>query len=153
LLKAFEDIRTATLARPREGDALRDDVVKMRARMRGELDRSDVARFDLKQGAGGLVDLEFLLQYLVLRDATTQPALLLPRDTPGLIAALANGGLVSVEEAGALDAVHATFVSEGLACTLDRRPRLVIENAALATARAVVERTTMAHGLDFGVRD
>ena len=128
---------------------LRDEVVKMRARMRAELDRSDVARFDLKQGAGGLVDLEFLLQYLVLRDAEAQPALLQPRATPGLIAALATEGALSAEEASALDAVHATFVADGLACTLDRRPRLVVENAALATARAVVMRTTLAHGLPF----
>ena len=149
LLQAFEDIRTATLARSREGGVLRDEVVKMRARMRAELDRSDVARFDLKQGAGGLVDLEFLLQYLVLRDAEAQPALLQPRATPGLIAALATEGAFSAEEASALDAVHATFVADGLACTLDRRPRLVVENAALATARAVVMRTTLAHGLPF----
>ena len=149
LLQAFEDIRTATLARSREGGVLRDEVVKMRARMRAELDRSDVARFDLKQGAGGLVDLEFLLQYLVLRDAGAQPALLQPRATPGLIAALATEGALSAVEASALDAVHATFVADGLACTLDRRPRLVVENAALATARAVVMRTTLAHGLPF----
>ena len=45
---------------------LRDEVIAMRQRMRAELDRSDAARFDLKQGEGGLVDLEFLLQWLVL---------------------------------------------------------------------------------------
>ena len=112
LLQAFEDIRTATLARPRDADSLRSEVVKMRARMRAELDRSDVARFDLKQGAGGLVDLEFLIQHLVLRDAAAHPALLSPRDTPGLITALATAGALSAEEAAALDAVHATFVAE-----------------------------------------
>ena len=85
----------------------------------------------------------------MLRDAEAQPALLQPRATPGLIAALATEGALSAEEAGALDAVHATFVADGLACTLDRRPRLVVENAALATARAVVMRTTFAHGLPF----
>ncbi|MCC5647945.1 hypothetical protein LC607_34585, partial [Nostoc sp. CHAB 5824] len=149
LRHAFEDVRTATLARVRDADALRDEVIRMRARMRSELDRSDAARFDLKQGAGGLVDLEFLLQYLVLRDAVARPALLSPRDTPGLVATLAAQGALSTEEADALDAVHATFVAEGLGCTLDRRPRLVVENAALATARTVVRRTTAAHGLAF----
>lgn len=149
LLQAFEDVRTTTLARSRDDDVLRGEVIRMRARMRSELDRSDAARFDLKQGAGGLVDLEFLLQYLVLRDATAQPALLLPRDTPGLIGSLATAGALSSQEADALEAVHATFVAEGLACTLDRRPRLVVESAGLATARAVVMRTTTAHGLAF----
>ena len=63
--------------------------------------------------------------------------------------ALAEAGVLSLEQATALDAVHATFVAEGLACTLDRRPRLLVENAALAAARALVMRTTSAHGLDF----
>ena len=44
------------------------------ARMRAELDRSDAARLDLKQGAGGIVDLEFLLQTGVLEHAAQQPA-------------------------------------------------------------------------------
>jgi len=149
LRDAFEDIRSTTLARTRDAEGLRAEVVKMRMRMRTELDRSDVARFDLKQGAGGLVDLEFLLQYLVLRDAGPRPGLQRPRDTPGLLVALAEAGVLSPEQAAALDAVHATFVADGLACTLDRRPRLVVENAALAAARALVMRTTAAHGLAF----
>ena len=53
----------------RDADALRADVITMRRKMRAELDRSDARLFDLKQGEGGLVDLEFLLQLLVLRDA------------------------------------------------------------------------------------
>ena len=149
LLAAFERIRAQTLSSRRDAAKLRDDVIHMRARMRGELDRSDAARFDLKQGAGGLVDLEFLLQYLVLRDSATHPALLAPRDSSGLIIAMAEAGVLPPEEAEALCRVHATFVAEGLACTLDRRPRLVVENAALATARALVVRTAEAHGLVF----
>ncbi|TQM17214.1 glutamate-ammonia-ligase adenylyltransferase [Pseudoxanthomonas sp. 3HH-4] len=149
LLEAFERIRAQTLSSRRDAEKLRDDVIHMRARMRGELDRSDAARFDLKQGAGGLVDMEFLLQYLVLRDSATHPALLAPRDSSGLIVAMAEAGVLPRDEAEALCQVHATFVAEGLACTLDRRPRLVTENAALATARALVVRTAEAHGLVF----
>ncbi|MEL1262950.1 bifunctional [glutamate--ammonia ligase]-adenylyl-L-tyrosine phosphorylase/[glutamate--ammonia-ligase] adenylyltransferase [Pseudoxanthomonas putridarboris] len=149
LLAAFEQIRSQTLAAPRDSRKLREDVVNMRARMRAELDRGDAARFDLKQGAGGLVDLEFLLQYLVLRESGAHPALLSPRDTPGLIEAMARAGLLSAEEADALAQVHGAFVAEGLACTLDRRPRLVAENATLAAARALVVRTAAAHGLVF----
>jgi glutamate-ammonia-ligase adenylyltransferase len=149
LLDAFEQIRAQTLSTPRDATRLNEDVTSMRARMRGELDRSDAARFDLKQGAGGLVDLEFLLQYLVLRESAQHAALLLPRDTPGLIAALARCGVMPAGEASALEQVHATFVADGLACTLDRRPRLVPESGALAAARAIVTRATQAHGLRF----
>src|SRR5690606_31904146 len=74
--EAWKAIRDDTLGRPRGAGALREDVDAMRRRMRAELDRSDAGGFDLKQGEGGLVDVEFLLQYLVLRDAAQVPSLL-----------------------------------------------------------------------------
>ncbi|WP_368564435.1 bifunctional [glutamate--ammonia ligase]-adenylyl-L-tyrosine phosphorylase/[glutamate--ammonia-ligase] adenylyltransferase [Pseudoxanthomonas sp. UTMC 1351] len=151
LLAAFEDIRRLTLSRPREPQQLRDDVMKMRTRMRGELDRTDAARFDLKQGEGGLVDLEFLLQYCVLRDSSSASALLAPRNTGSLIAALHAGGYFDEATARALTDAHAVFLAEGLACALDRRPRLVPENDAIATARTAVRNALHAHDLEFAL--
>src|SRR6185312_2933086 len=78
LCAAFDAARADTLTKPRDAAALAGDVGSMRRRMRAELDRSDAARFDLKQGQGGLVDLEFLLQFLVLREAGSHPPLLEP---------------------------------------------------------------------------
>ena len=72
------------LAAPRDADTLANDVGAMRRRMRAELDRTDANLFDLKQGEGGLVDLEFLLQAIVLEHAHAHPALLAPRTTPRL---------------------------------------------------------------------
>src|SRR3546814_5772117 len=96
---AWRAIRGDTLGRPRGAAALREDVDAMRRRMRSELDRSDASGFDLKQGEGGLVDLEFALQYLVLRDGAQSPSLLRPRDTPGLIDACAAAGVVGEDTA------------------------------------------------------
>lgn len=148
LCAAFERVRRQTLARPREAAALAADVEQMRRRMRAELDRSDGARFDLKQGAGGLVDLEFLLQHAVLAHAADGPALLEPRDTPGLIAALARAGQLRVEEE-TLHRAHVALLEAGLACTLDRRPRLTAETPAIAAARAAITAAVAAHGLRF----
>ncbi|HZF97688.1 MAG TPA: bifunctional [glutamate--ammonia ligase]-adenylyl-L-tyrosine phosphorylase/[glutamate--ammonia-ligase] adenylyltransferase, partial [Pseudoxanthomonas sp.] len=149
LRRDFEGIRRQTLTAARDAGTLRDDVIAMRRRMRAELDRSNAARFDLKQGEGGLVDLEFLLQYLVLRESAAHPALLQPRDTCGLIAAMAQAGRLPAGDADALEATHGTFVALGLACTLDRRPRLLAEDATLAAARTLVMRAAEAQGLDF----
>ena len=80
-----------TLGRARDAATLREDVVAMRQRMRAELDRSDAARFDLKQGEGGLVDLEFLLQCAGAARRAAHPRLLVPRDTPGLLRAGLRG--------------------------------------------------------------
>ena len=145
----FERVRGETLAHGRDAQALAADVAQMRRRMRAELDRSDAARFDLKQGAGGLVDLEFLLQYGVLATAAVAPALLQPRDTPGLVAALAACGWLDAATGQALQQAHATLLEVGLACTLDRRPRLAPPDAAVERARAAVTAAVLGHGLDF----
>jgi glutamate-ammonia-ligase adenylyltransferase len=146
---AFEQVRNATLACPRDVVALRDDVRSMRAKMRAELDRSDAHRFDLKQGEAGLVDLEFLLQYLVLRGAHAQPGLLVARDTPGLLDAACVGGALDATTCTDLRVAHATLLDAGLRCTLDRRPRIVVETDAIAAARAAIREATGSAGLTF----
>jgi glutamate-ammonia-ligase adenylyltransferase len=150
LLHRFEQVREQTLARSRDAAQLREDVLKMRARMRAELDRSDAARFDLKQGAGGLVDLEFLLQAGVLLGAAQQPELTVPRATPALIDALAaTSAWCDAPTAVALHEAHATLVDAGLACTLDRRPRLTAITPAIEHARAAIAAAAQAKGLAF----
>jgi [glutamine synthetase] adenylyltransferase / [glutamine synthetase]-adenylyl-L-tyrosine phosphorylase len=150
LCAEFEAIRAEVLARQREMDALREDVVGMRARMRSELDRSTATRFDLKQGEGGLVDLEFLIQYLVLRDASVAPALAAPRATPLQLAALQASGALDGGRATALAGAHATLLAAALSCSLDRRRRWVPEDASIAAARDAVREGLQACGLNFG---
>src|SRR3546814_13044766 len=104
----------------------------MRRRMRSELDRSDASGFDLKQGEGGLADLEFALQYLVLRDGAQSPSLLRPRDTPGLIDACAEAGVFDEDIANALREAHGVMLAGGLECQLDRRRLRVGGNEAVA---------------------
>jgi glutamate-ammonia-ligase adenylyltransferase len=149
LLGDFERVRAETLARPREPDTLRNDVVQMRQRMRAELDRSDAARFDLKQGEGGLVDLEFLLQWSVLGRAASDAAWLVPRDTPGLLRLACDDGVIDASRCAALSLAHLTLLEAGLRCTLDRRPRITAETDAIAAARDAIRTATSAAGLAF----
>jgi glutamate-ammonia-ligase adenylyltransferase len=148
-LARFEAIRAEVLAQPRDGLVLRADVLTMRTRMRGELDRSHGEYCDLKQGRGGLVDLEFLLQYLVLAHSHARPGLLVPRASTELIAALLHCGVVSGAEHDALVDAHAALLQRSLDCTLDRRPRVVMVDAGIAAARAVIREACRAHALDF----
>lgn len=72
--EAFEDIRREILRQPRDLGTLRREVLAMRQKMRdAHSGKSDL--FDLKHDAGGLVDAEFLVQYLVLGHAHTHPEL------------------------------------------------------------------------------
>lgn len=149
LLADFERVRCTTLARTRDPDTLFGDVLKMRARMRAELDRSDAARLDLKQGAGGLVDLEFVLQTGVLAGAAQQPALCGPRETPRLVDALAASGWLPADTAAALHAAHADLLDAGLSCTLDRRPRITAPTPEIEAACAAITAAAIAKGLPF----
>ena len=153
VMSEFTRIRHDALARPREPGQLRHEVVAMRQRMRTELDRSNALGFDLKQGKGGLVDLEFLLQAQVLLRSAEQPALLELTETAALIPALAEAGAWSAEQAQALLAAHGVLLAKSLECTLDQRPRMSAEDADLQSARVTIRGICLALGFDFGAND
>lgn len=69
------DIRESVLSQPRDEQELRESIVKMREKMREHLTQSNSRMFDLKQDAGGIADIEFITQYLVLRYAHQHPEL------------------------------------------------------------------------------
>ena len=149
LIAAANAVRVEVLSRKREVAQLIEDVSSMRRKMRAELDRSDAAIFDLKQGEGGLVDLEFLLQFLVLRDAASKPVLLQSRATPALLDAAHAAGVISEQVHVRLQAAHATLLDAGLRCTLDRRPRRVPWQACIEEVRQVIVEAARAQGLHF----
>jgi glutamate-ammonia-ligase adenylyltransferase len=71
---AFEAERDAILRLPRDRAKLAADVVSMRRKMH-EGHPNPTPRFDVKHDAGGMVDIEFIVQYLVLAHAIDFPAL------------------------------------------------------------------------------
>ena len=149
--QAFAQVRAQVLGMTREPAQLAADVVAMRQRMRSELDRSTPGMFDLKQGEGGLVDLEFLLQGGVLLHAAHAQQVLATTRTPELIAALAGCGFFDQARAGQLQRAHQVLLQRALACTLDGRARQVPEDEALAQARATVRsawRDCLRHDAD-----
>ena len=122
----------------------------MRARWRAERDRSSVGEFDLKQGAGGLVDLEFLLQGLVLQHATRFPALLADGASAVLIEALRASGVIDAQVAADLARAHADLLARAIRCTLDARPRVVARDAGIGSATDAVRAIARRCGFDFG---
>lgn len=134
LTDAFDEVRREILQRPRDTDALRNDIIDMRRKMRQELNRSNATQFDLKQGRGGLVDLEFLLQFEVLRDAATRPELMSTTCTIDLL------HLTKAPD----EVIHAyeDLLQKGLNCTLDRRKRIVPLTDDLEKTRAVIKDAT-----------
>ena len=105
---AFEQIRSDLLSRPRDLEKLREDVVAMRRKMHdGHPNTTEL--FDLKHDAGGIVDVEFMVQYLVLAHASRHPELI---DNIGNIALLKLAGklgLLPEQAAGAVAEAYRNY--------------------------------------------
>ncbi len=143
----FADVRRALLSASRDGARVREEVTAMRKRWRAERDRSDAERFDLKQGEGGLVDIEFLLQGMVLEHAAREPALLDDGSTPALIAAAEHCGALSPEDARVLAEAHSALLERAIDCTLDGRPRIAPRDAEIEATTANVRAVARKLGL------
>lgn len=91
LSERFENIRSAMISYKRETKQLAKDVCDMRERMRKNLlpaNFDNSLYFHLKQSSGGITDIEFLTQYLVLNLANTEPNLTISSNTAELLAFL-----------------------------------------------------------------
>lgn len=148
LARRFADLRTHLLSLPRDAATLRDEVISMRQRWRAERDRSDTQMFDLKQGRGGLVDIEFLLQAMVLVEGAAHPDLLASGNSAVLIQTLAPAGLLDAMAATAFAAAHADLLARAVRCTLDGRSRVIARDDEVARSAATVIATAERLGLD-----
>ncbi len=89
----FEQIREAILVMPRDAAALRDEVLAMREKINAGHPNSS-GRFDLKHDSGGMVDVEFVTQYLVLCHAGTHPMLVRNLGNITLLRLAGEAGLI-----------------------------------------------------------
>src|SRR5690606_24275088 len=105
--------------------ALQREVREMRERMRQELDQRDPVRFDLKQGVGGIADIEFMVQYLVLRHAHGHPNLLVWSDNIRLLETLGAERLLAPEEAEFLADAYRAYRKRVHELTLQELPAVV----------------------------
>jgi glutamate-ammonia-ligase adenylyltransferase len=137
----FEGLRNEVLARPRDAGALRADVLAMRRRMHeGHPNRSRL--FDLKHDAGGMVDIEFIVQFLVLAHAHAHARLLGNLGNIALLRIAAELGLVDAAQARAAADAYRDFrrLQHGLRLNSDAEQSAaarVAPERVLAEARAV----------------
>ncbi|MDQ1362219.1 MAG: [glutamine synthetase] adenylyltransferase / [glutamine synthetase]-adenylyl-L-tyrosine [Pseudomonadota bacterium] len=109
----FARIRASVLARQRDPEDLRRDIIEMRQKMRAAMGTkpagNQAGKFHLKQDAGGMVDIEFIAQYGVLANAATRPQLLQATATRKLLRALQQCGWLSETQADILYNAYATY--------------------------------------------
>jgi [glutamine synthetase] adenylyltransferase / [glutamine synthetase]-adenylyl-L-tyrosine phosphorylase len=99
LAARVEAVIRTVLCTPRNARTTALDTVEMRRAIAAE--KGDAARWDIKYAAGGLVDIEFIAQYLQLVHAAAQPAIL-DTQTAGALEKAARHGILAAEEADIL---------------------------------------------------
>jgi [glutamine synthetase] adenylyltransferase / [glutamine synthetase]-adenylyl-L-tyrosine phosphorylase len=128
MARRFEQIRSEVLARPRSEAQLKKDVVDMRQRMRKELSSTDPGLFDLKQDTGGIVDIEFMVQYLVLLKSCEYKELLKWTDIVRLLETLKETNIINDHVAHILKVAYLTYRSSVHQLSLQEKPAKVPEN-------------------------
>jgi glutamate-ammonia-ligase adenylyltransferase len=134
----FEQIRRKTLSQKRDIKQLKPAIIEMRDKMRQQLDKSG-KQFDLKQGKGGIVDIEFIVQYGVLRWASEYPDLL---DTTGVLPSLklfAKHQLLDEEATKQLSEAYKTYRAATHKLVLQNKKALVADDKYIEHREAVAK--------------
>ncbi|MFS1524615.1 bifunctional [glutamate--ammonia ligase]-adenylyl-L-tyrosine phosphorylase/[glutamate--ammonia-ligase] adenylyltransferase [Microbulbifer sp. 2304DJ12-6] len=133
----FQKLRLRLLCEARNAQKLRNDVLAMRNKMRAHLDQSNDQDFDLKHGVGGIVDIEFLVQYAALAWASTAPSIVRYTDTIRILDSLVDAGLMPAKQAGYLIDAYKAYRSEGHRLALQQSPGLVRDDHFTAERKTV----------------
>ncbi|MDN3651943.1 bifunctional [glutamate--ammonia ligase]-adenylyl-L-tyrosine phosphorylase/[glutamate--ammonia-ligase] adenylyltransferase [Thalassotalea ponticola] len=139
LEQRFKEIRHAVLCLPREPQKLAADVIDMRRKMRAHLDKSNDSVIDIKQGPGGLADIEFFAQFMILQHSHNYPKLTEYSDNVRMFSSLAEQGLISEQQANGLIDAYCTLRHLGHSLTLQNQA-LVIDHRQLSELCEVVEQ-------------
>jgi glutamate-ammonia-ligase adenylyltransferase len=106
IAREFERIRVDTLTMRVHRETLAADVSSMRRRMRDRLSNSDAGHFDLKAGRGGITDIEFIVQYLVLSNSAEHRAVIHYPDNIRQLATLAAAGCIATSSAARVQDIY-----------------------------------------------
>lgn len=134
---AFEQVRLAVLGRERDLPKLRTEVSEMRAKMRDNLGTRETAAgtgpnafeaaaaFDLKQDAGGIVDIEFMVQYAALAWSRQHPELVRYTDNIRILDGLEQANLLAGDEVRLLQEAYKAYRSAAHRQALQKQPGVV----------------------------
>lgn len=113
LKSKYEGIRERILCLPRNREELKNEVKDMRDKMRDALAKKELELFDLKQSIGGIVDIEFIVQFLILAYASEKHELTTYTDNVRLLEALSHYGFISDTNAQVLTRAYCEYRDYG----------------------------------------
>ena len=139
LQRHFADIRQEVLSLTRDTNTLREDVTTMRQKMRDHLMKGDESHFDIKQGVGGMADIEFLAQFIVLNNAQQKPEITEYSDNIRIFSAAMQAGLISEQEQQALTSAYCDYRELYHQVSLRQEAKLVTREQVESDIRAVTK--------------
>jgi glutamate-ammonia-ligase adenylyltransferase len=142
----FEALREEVLTTPRDRTKLFEEIVAMRNRMRHE-HRRDAQ--EIKHIAGGIIDLEFCVQAIVLADGPAHPALRENKGNHMLLKRAADAGLLDPAIAVPAADAYLALRSRAHEAALNDIEKVVLREGELAAEREAVRRLW---GAVFGTR-
>jgi len=135
----FEAIREQVLTTPRDAATLSAEIVDMRQRVEdGHPNRTEL--FDLKHDRGGMVDIEFAVQYWVLLHAARDPELIRNTGNIALLREVSRFGLMSGEEADTVGAAYRLYRKLQHKLRLDGMEKARVEPQTVEKEREAVLR-------------
>ena len=126
LQQRFSAVRLEVLSKPRGLSELAAEVVSMREKMRIHLAKGDANNIDLKQDAGGIVDIEFIVQFMLLAHTCSFPALAKCSDNVRILADLEKLSLITKTEADTLRQAYLEYRNYAHRLALQNRPLAAI---------------------------
>jgi [glutamine synthetase] adenylyltransferase / [glutamine synthetase]-adenylyl-L-tyrosine phosphorylase len=139
LCEQFESARIEVLRKAVKRDGLRDEVRRMRERMRENLSKARAGQVDLKQDPGGIADLEFLVQFWMLKWADRYPEIVTFSDNIRQLESLASGAIVPQERVDFLVATYRAYRQRLHRLSLDGTKNVVGDDEFVAERRGVIE--------------
>jgi [glutamine synthetase] adenylyltransferase / [glutamine synthetase]-adenylyl-L-tyrosine phosphorylase len=139
LCEQFESARIEVLRKAVKRDGLRDEVRRMRERMRENLSKARAGQVDLKQDPGGIADLEFLVQFWMLKWADRYPEIVTFSDNIRQLESLASGAIVPQDRVDFLVATYRAYRQRLHRLSLDGTKNLVGDDEFVAERRGVLE--------------
>ena len=139
LCEQFEAARIDVLRKAVKRDGLRDQVRRMRERMRENLSKARAGQVDLKQDPGGIADLEFLVQFWMLEWADRYPEIVTFSDNIRQLESLASGAIVPQQRVDFLVATYRAYRQRLHRLSLDGAKNVVSDQEFVAERRGVVE--------------
>jgi len=143
----FNGIRHQVLCDSRPQDKLREDVLAMRTKMVDHLADKTPDTFHLKQDPGGIVDIEFMVQYGVLRWASSHGELTRFTDNVRLLETLAALDIMSAQDAGLLREAYLAYRSAAHRASL-RKEKSIVDDTQFRDLREGV-RAIWKHWFDL----